>query len=291
MDNNIEKHYVHTNGVHLHVLQAGPIDGPLVILLHGFPEFAYAWRQQISYLASAGFRVWAPDQRGYNLSDKPKGIASYTLDKLAKDVIGLIDAAKRKETFLVGHDWGGSVAWYVAAKYPTRITKMIVLSMPHRNVMKEHLRFNPLQRRKSRYIFYFQIPWLPELRMKLQNFKNLKEVLKYSSRPGTFSNADLKTYYRAWSKPKAYHSMINWYRAAIQKAPKYEHNPKIIVPTLLIWGELDQFLGIEMAQSSIDLCENGRLFIIKEATHWIQHEEADQVNKLINTFFQDILTD
>lgn len=288
---NIENHYINTNGVHLNVLQAGPIDGPLVILLHGFPEFSYAWRRQIPYLASAGFRVWVPDQRGYNLSDKPTGIASYTLDKLAKDVLGLIEAAEHKHAFLVGHDWGGAVAWYVATKYPDRIIKMVVLNMPHGNVMKEHLRSNLVQRRRSRYIFFFQIPWLPEIRMKLQKYKDLRSVLKNSSLPGTFSDSDLEIYTQAWAKPKAYHSMINWYRAAIQKPKNYEDKPKIIVPTLLIWGELDKFLGIEMAQPSIDLCENGRLVIIEGATHWVQHEKSDQVNHLITSFFQSSLTD
>ena len=285
--NIIEDHYININGVRLHILQSGPIEGPLIILLHGFPEFSYAWRRQIPYLASIGFRVWAPDQRGYNLSDKPKGIAAYTLDELAKDVIGMIDAAKQKQAFLAGHDWGGSVAWYVSTKYPERIKKMIVLNMPHRNIMKEHLRSNLLQRQRSKYIFFFQIPWLPEIRMKLQNFKGLKKVLKYSSHPGTFNDTDPDIYYQVWSKPRAYHSMLNWYRAAIQKPPVYENNPKIIVPTLLIWGELDNFLGVEMAQPSIDLCENGRLVIIEEATHWVQHEKAEQVNKLMAGFFQD----
>jgi len=284
---NIEDHYINTNGVQLHILQAGPIKGPLVILLHGFPEFSYAWRRQIPYLVSVGFRVWAPDQRGYNLSDKPKGIASYTLDELAKDVIGLIDAAEQKQAFLVGHDWGGAVAWHVASKYPERIAKMVVLNMPHRNVMKRHLRSNTVQRRKSRYIYFFQIPWLPEIRMKLQNFKGLRSALEHSSLPGTFSDSDLEIYAQAWAKPKAYHSMINWYRAAMQRPAIYEDQPKIIVSTLLIWGELDKFLGIEMAQPSIDLCENGRLVIVKGATHWVQHEKTDHVNKLITTFFQD----
>ncbi len=284
---NIEDHYVNTNGVQLHVLQAGPVDGPLVILLHGFPEFSYAWRLQIPYLASAGFRVWVPDQRGYNLSDKPKGIAPYTLDQLAKDVIGLIDAAEHQRAFLVGHDWGGAVAWYVATKYPDRIRKMVVLNMPHGKVMQEHLRSNPIQRRRSRYIFFFQIPWLPEIRMKLQNFKGLRKALEHSSLPGTFSESDLEIYAQAWAKPKAYHSMINWYRAAIKKPPRYERDPKVTVPTLLIWGEADDFLGSEMAQPSIDLCESGRLVMIEGATHWVQHEKADQVNQLVSVFFQD----
>ena len=118
-----DHHDVNTNGIRLHVVQAGPQNGPLVILLHGFPEFWYGWRHQISYLANAGYRVWVPDQRGYNLSDKPKGIAAYNLDHLANDIIGLIDAAGQQKVFLVGHDWGAAVTWWVANKYPERLER------------------------------------------------------------------------------------------------------------------------------------------------------------------------
>jgi len=285
---NIESHYVKTNGVNLHVLQAGSVKDPLVILLHGFPEFSYAWRKQIPYLVEAGYRVWAPDQRGYNLSDKPRGIGSYTVDELVKDVIGLIDAAEEKNAFLVGHDWGGAVAWHVATKYPDRINKMVVLNMPYPKVMNEHLRSNAIQRKRSNYIYFFQIPWLPEIRMKLQNYRGLRDALTNSSLPGTFSDEDLKKYTSAWSKPKAYHSMINWYRAAVQKPVYYEDKPKVTVPTLLIWGELDKFLGIEMAQPSINLCEDGHLIIIEGATHWVQHEKAEEINNLITSFFHNV---
>jgi pimeloyl-ACP methyl ester carboxylesterase len=284
----IEEHCVLTNGVRLHVLQAGPIEGPLVILLHGFPEFSYAWTKQISYLAQYGYRVWAPDQRGYNLSDKPKGITSYKLDELVKDIIGLIDAAGQKKAFLVAHDWGGSVAWRIATSYPERIVKMVVLNSPHGKVMKEHLQSNPTQRKRSRYMYYFQIPLLPEIRIKLENFKSLKNALINSSLLDTFSDLDLEKYSKAWSRPRAYHSMINWYRAAFQKPSHYENDIKIVVPTLLIWGELDKFLGVEMAQESINLCHNGRLLIVKDATHWVQHEKTDEVNKLITSFFQEL---
>lgn len=284
---NIEDHYVETNGIQLHVLQAGPIEGPLVILLHGFPEFSYAWRQQIPYLASAGFRVWVPDQRGYNLSDKPSGIGAYTLDELAKDIIGLIDAAGQKHAFLVGHDWGGMVSWYIGANYPERIIKMVVLNAPHVNVFREYLRDNSLQRKKSRYIYLFQIPWLPEIRMKLKNFKGLEQALKMSSRSSTFTDADLRIYHKSWAQPKAYHSMINWYRAAIQKSSDFEINTQITIPTLLIWGALDNFLMKEMAQKSIDLCKNGHLVILKNSTHWLQHEEPEQVNRLLEEFLHD----
>ena len=150
--------YIETNGIRLHVAQAGSDDKPLVILLHGFPEFSYGWRKQIPYLVEAGYRVWAPDQRGYNLSDKPEGLAAYSIDELAADVIGLIDAAGEKKVFLVGHDWGAAVAWWVAAKYPERLKKLITLNVPHHSVMRKTLRSNFSQLRKSWYIGFFQIP-------------------------------------------------------------------------------------------------------------------------------------
>lgn len=281
----IESHYVKTNGIQLHVLKAGPLDGPLVILLHGFPEFSYAWRYQIPALANAGFQVWAPDQRGYNLSDKPKGIESYTLDELAKDLVGLIDASGHDQAYIVGHDWGGIVAWYTAEKYPERIKKMVILNAPHRKIMSDNLRNNPSQQAKSKYIYKFQTPWLPELRMKLQNYKSLKKALQVSSKPGSFSENDFRKYQEAWSRPKAYHSMINWYRALMQK-PLLNDNlsKKIEVPILLIWGEQDRYLGREMAQPSVDLCEEGRLIVIKDAGHWILYEKTEEVNRFIEAF-------
>lgn len=283
----MDHQYIETNGIRLHVLQDGPKEGPLVILLHGFPEFSYGWRQQIPYLASAGYRVWSPDQRGYNLSDKPDGIAAYTLDELAADVVGLIDAAGQKQVFLVGHDWGAAVAWWLAAKYPDRLTKLVVMNVPHWVVMQKHLRSNFAQLRKSWYIFLFQIPRIPEILARLQHWNMPTQALKKSSRPDTFTNSDLDQYRQAWSQPNAFRSMLNWYRALVQKLPTPPADPRITMPTLLIWGAQDKFLGREMAQPSIDLCDDGQLVFIEEATHWVQHEEADRVNELIHTFLRD----
>ena len=283
----MDNQYISTNGISLHVVQSGPKEGPLVILLHGFPEFSYAWRRQIPYLASAGYRVWAPDQRGYNLSDKPNGIAAYSLDELAADVIGLIDAAGQKRVFLVGHDWGAAVAWWMAAKYPDRISKLVVINVPHWVVMQKFIRHSFAQLRKSWYILFFQIPWLPERLARLQQWNSLSKIMRSSSRDGTFTRNDLEQYRNAWSQPKAYRSMLNWYRAFVQKPPTPPANPRITVPTLLIWGAQDKFLGREMAQPSIDLCDDGRLVFIEEATHWVLHEEADRVNELIDSFLQD----
>lgn len=278
--------YIETNGIRLHVLQDGPKDGPLVILLHGFPEFSYAWKQQIPFLMSAGYRVWVPDQRGYNLSDKPNGLAAYSLDELAADVVGLIDAAGQARVFLVGHDWGAAVAWWIAAKYPERLSKMVVMNVPHGAVMRKHLR-GLAQLQKSWYIFFFQIPWLPEMLAQRNRWNLIVKLLKASSRRGTFTHDDLDKYREAWSQPKAFQAMLNWYRAFVQKPPKPPTTSRISVPTLLIWGAKDTALGREMAQPSIDLCDDGQLVFIEEASHWVQHEAAEQVNKLIENFLHD----
>ncbi len=283
--------FIETNGICLHVLQDGPEEGPLVILLHGFPEYSYCWKHQIPYLAAAGYRVWTPDQRGYNISDKPDGIASYSLDELAADVIGLIDAAGQEKIFLIGHDWGAAVAWWVAGKYPDRLLKIVIINVPHWAVIQKHLRSNFSQLLKSWYFFFFQLPQIPELLGRQCNWYLLTKMLKNSSRKNTFSKNDLDKYREAWSQPKAFSSMLNWYRSMIQKPPAPPSNPRITVPTLLIWGIKDNFLGKEMAQPSIDLCDDGRLILIEEATHWVQHEEAKRVNEAIYHFIRKEIKD
>lgn len=273
--------FVETNGPQLHVVQAGPTDGPLMILLHGFPEFWYGWRHQIDTLAEAGFWVWAPDQRGYNLSDQPVGIGPYCLDTLAADVIGLIDAAGRQKAVIVGHDWGAAVAWWAAIVYPERIERLVVLNVPHPIVMKRFARRDLGQMFRSWYIGFFQIPWLPEALSRLGNWSMLVQTLRRSSRSGTFTDADIQQYRTAWSQPGAFTAMVNWYRAVLQKPPSRQTSIRVTAPTLLIWGVHDRFLKREMAQLSMDLCDNGRIVFFEKATHWVQHEEAERVNELI----------
>jgi len=277
--------FVSTNGVRLHLVEAGPEDGRLLILLHGFPELWYGWRRHIEPFAAAGFRVQVPDQRGYNLSDKPAGIASYRLDRLAGDVVGLIDAAGRERACVVGHDWGGAVAWWVGVNHSARLERLALLNIPHPLVMRRHLVHNRAQRRKSWYIFAFQLPWLPEARMRRNDWAYGVRALTATSRPGTFSEADLAVYREAWSQPGALTAMIDWYRAALRKPPPRPASPRVTAPTLLLWGKDDRFLGQEMAQPSIDLCDDGRLVFL-EASHWVQHEEAGEVQRLIGEFLR-----
>jgi pimeloyl-ACP methyl ester carboxylesterase len=271
-------------GVRLHVVEAGPEDGPLLILLHGFPEFWYGWRRQIGPLAAAGFRVQVPDQRGYNLSDKPRGVSSYNLDRLAEDVVGLIDAAGVAKARVVGHDWGGVVGWWLGIRHPQRLERLALLNIPHPVVMERSLRHSSVQRKKSRYMFLFQLPWLPERIFRRKGFAYAEKTLRVSSRPGTFSDEDVARYKEAWSQPGAVRSMLHWYRAALRARPRRPKSPRVTVPTLLIWGTKDRFLGQEMAEASIALCDQGRLELIPEATHWVQLEEPERVNRLLVEF-------
>ena len=281
----IEHHYIETNGIRLHVAQAGPADGPLVILLHGFPEFWYGWRRQIEPLARAGYRVWAPDQRGYNLSDKPQGLAAYDIAELARDVVGLIDASGRQKCFLAGHDWGAAVAWTVALSYPERIEKLAILNVPHPAVMFRTLRSSPAQLRKSWYMFFFQIPLLPEAMLRTNDWAGAVEMLRRSSLPGSFTEQDFEQYRQAWWRKGAFTSMLNWYRAIIQHPPAMPADPRLRLPTLVLWGKRDIALSHEMAQLSIDLCEDGQLIFFENATHWVQHDEAEAVTAYLIGFF------
>ncbi|MGC9347118.1 MAG: alpha/beta fold hydrolase [Anaerolineae bacterium] len=284
----LEKRFLQTGTIRLHVVAAGPEDGPTLVLLHGFPEFWYGWRHQIPALAEAGYRVVVPDQRGYNLSDKPKGIQAYAADLLVHDVVNLVAATGQEKIVLVGHDWGAMVAWWVAERYPETIAKLVVINVPHPAVMRHHLRpgQNPRQLLRSWYTGFFQLPRLPETLLRLGNWTLMTRALQRSSLPGTFSADDLVRYRKAWSQPGAITAMINWYRAAYRRntdAPRTESNA-ITVPTLLIWGAQDPFLGEEMAHPSIRRCEDGRLELIQTATHWIHHEKPDLANSLISHF-------
>ena len=276
---------VKANGLEFEVAVCG--DGPrFALMMHGFPECGFSWRHQMPMLANKGYTVWAPDLRGYGGSDRPGRVRDYRMRNLVDDVTGLIDAAGAKETLLVGHDWGGAIAWIFALAGIRPLERLIVMNLPHPRLFRRGLR-SWKQLRRSWYIFFFQLPWLPEALYQMQNWRLACRTLVKSSRPGTFSLDDLNAYRKAWSQPEAYTCMVNWYRAIIQRPPSPLKNPRISIPTLLIWGAKDRFLGREMAQPSIDFCDKGRLVFFEEATHWVQHEEADKVNRLLIEFLNE----
>jgi epoxide hydrolase 4 len=278
----------HINGIALHVVLAGPASGKPLIFLHGFPEFWFAWRLQIDHFVSSGYRVIIPDQRGYNLSDKPAGIANYSIDLLARDIVGLLDTVVGSKAFVVGHDWGAGITWYLAARYPERVSRTAMLSVPHPRVFIKNLIINPAQLQKSSYILFFQLPWLPECILRRRDWALLVRVLRNTSPPGVFSDPDLEQYKKSWAKKGALTAMLNWYRAALLSPSKFAADSeasRVKDPTLLIWGKNDQFTGEAMAKESLQYCDDGHFEMFETATHWVQHEEPAQVNTLLSQFF------
>lgn len=284
----IEHVYVETNGIKLHVAQKGPKEGEVVLLLHGFPEFWYGWKHQIAALAGNGFRVWAPDQRGYNLSDKPKKVREYQMDYLVEDIVGLIKQTGKEKVFLVGHDWGGLVAWKVAKEYPELINKLVILNAPHLSAMSKHVRKHPSQLLKSSYILFFQLRGIPEKMASRSDWQLATEAIQNTSNEGTFSKNDLKEYRLAWSKPNAMQSMINWYRANLNFFASAKVTDQITVPTYVIWGMKDQFLSWKLAEKSLEFCDQGQGTLLGESTHWLHHEKPEQISHLITNFISAI---
>ena len=276
---------LHNGPIEVHAVAAGPPVGPVVVLLHGFPEFWYSWRKQIEPLAAAGFRVIVPDQRGYNKSSKPRGAACYALSELTSDVLAIADQLGQERIFLAGHDWGAAVAWSVALLHPQRIAKLAILNVPHPSVMRRCLKTNRRQLRRSWYMFFFQLPWLPEAAFSAFDFRLGVRSLVRSSRPNTFSSEDLTQYRSAWSQPHALSSMINWYRAAFRFRTKFPDS-SVHVPTRILWGERDAFLLAEMAHDSLRYCDSAELYTFAQASHWLQHEEPARVSELLIDFFR-----
>ena len=284
----LEFRVVNVNGIALHVVLAGPPSGKPLIFLHGFPEFWFAWRHQIDHFVSLGYRVIIPDQRGYNLSDKPAGIASYSIDLLARDIVGVLNTMTDSKAFVVGHDWGAAVAWYLAACYSERVSRTAMLSVPHPRIFIRNLLMNPAQLRRSWYILFFQLPWLPECILRRRDWALLVGALRNTSPPGVFSDSDLEQYKKSWAREGALTAMLNWYRAALLSPSTFALDPKasrVKVPMLLIWGKNDQFAGEAMARESLQYCDDGHLEVFETASHWVQHEEPTRVNTLLSQFF------
>ena len=281
----METLFFQNGSVRLHAVALGPQGGPVVVLLHGFPEFWYGWHAQIEPLAAAGFRVIVPDQRGYNLSSKPSGAAAYALTELVSDVMTIADELGREKIFLVGHDWGAAVAWSAALLHPQRIAKLVVINVPHPSVMRRFVMKRARQMIRSWYIFFFQLPYMPEAFFSAFDFRVGARSLVRSSRPGTFSPEDLAQYRAAWSQPGALTAMINWYRALFRYRVKFPDRT-VRAPTRILWGERDAFLLAEMAQESLRYCASAELFTFANASHWLQHEEPARVSELLIDFFR-----
>jgi pimeloyl-ACP methyl ester carboxylesterase len=259
-----------------------------VILLHGFPEFWWGWRHQIPALAAIGRRVIALDMRGYNQSGKPKGVEPYQIQHLTGDVKALIEHLGYERAAVVGHDWGGGVAWAFALMHPERLERLAILNLPHPARMAAGMR-TLRQLRKSWYIFFFQIPGLPEWSSQRNHFAILKRAFTAPpAQAGVFTAADLDAYERAWAQPGALTAMFNYYRAFLKGARRSMGllGRRIEHPVLVLWGERDPYLGKELATPPVDLVPSSRVRFFPEASHWVQHEQAAAINAELVAFLR-----
>ena len=279
----IREGYAEIGDQRLHYVEAG--EGPLVVLLHGFPEFWYGWRRQIEPLAAAGFRVVAPDMRGYNLSSKPDGVAAYDVGQLADDIQGLIGERGAETAMLVGHDWGGTAAWYTAMNHPEVVDRLAILNAAHPRKLSQGLH-HPGQLRKSWYFFFFDVPDLPESVVHANDWRFLRHFLRDAD--PAYTPEEIDSYIEAWSQPGAATGMVNYYRSSVRTSPKRAEAAlrPVDAPTLVIWGQQDRYLGEELAEPDHDDVPNlDRVERLPDASHWVHHDEAERVNQALTDFF------
>ena len=278
---------IETNGVKLHCAIQGK--GPTMIFLHGFPEFWYCWKNQIPEF-STKFRVVAPDMRGYNLSEKPEGVEQYRLDLLVKDILGLVKALDGERIVLVGHDWGGIVAWAFAMKHPEFLKSLVILNAPHPALFARELRDNPKQKRASEYTLMFSSLRGEEI-LTRRNYQYLQAaVFDGSLDPEVFLEQDRAQYLKAWSQPGAVTGGLNYYRANMSEGEVFTCVQQdsmygvIHVPTMVIWGEKDTALTLGLLNGLEKHVKSLTIKRIPEATHWVQHDEPRLVNRYIWNF-------
>ncbi len=269
--------------VRLHCAEAG--SGPLVLLLHGFPECWVSWRRQLPALAQAGFRAVAPDLRGYGKSDKPAGLDAYRVEVLARDVARLVEALGAERAHVVGHDWGGAVAWFFAMWHPERLDRLGVLNAPHPARFSRALR-RPRQFLRSSYMLFLQLPWLPEALLRAGDFALLRRLFRRDpARPGAYTDADIEEIVASAREPGALRGMVDWYRAIVRR-PSHTRWKPIDRPVQVIWGEKDRYLGREIAEPSREWVPDLRFTAIPEASHWVQADAPEKVSALLIEFLR-----
>jgi pimeloyl-ACP methyl ester carboxylesterase len=270
-------------GVGLHVVMAGT--GPLVVLLHGFPEHWVSWRHQMEPLVAAGFSVAAPDLRGYNLSDRPAMRDAYHLRFLVEDVVHVIRATGHERAHVIGHDWGGIIAWTFAGTHPELLDKLVIMNAPHMRLYLEKAR-HPPQLFRAWYVLFFHMPALPERLLSAANFAAIRVMFRQlPARRGTFSEDDIETYVAALRQPGALTAGLNYYRAlrtpgglSLARAARTD------AETLIIWGERDPALGLELLQGLERVAPRARVHRLPDVSHWVQNEAPDEVNRVLVEF-------
>lgn len=264
----------------------GDTDAPLVILLHGFPECWATWRQQVEPLVAAGYRVLVPNMIGYGHSDKPKRIADYRMDLICDDIRALMRDAGHSQCHLVGHDWGGAIAWWFGIHYSHELLSLSILNAPHPRAFLSQLRRSPRQLLKSWYIFFFQLPWLPEWVIRAGNYRMLANAIKNTSTPGAYQPQDWQQLNEHWRIPGALTACLNYYRAMLRHRPKISGKAMVTAPTQILWGEKDLALTLVMATESHKRCEQGQLTTYPDATHWLAHDKPDEITEKLLHWFE-----
>jgi pimeloyl-ACP methyl ester carboxylesterase len=271
-------------GVRLHAVEAGPDEGPLALLLHGFPDCWYGWARQIPALVGMGYRVVALDQRGYNLSDKPRDLAAYGLDRLTADILAVLRDLGREKAVVIGHDWGGVVAWRLAMDYPHAVERLIILNAPHPRAMAREMRRGWAQRLRSSYAVFFQLPWLPEALLTLSPQATARLFFRQlGTQSDVVSEEDVEMLAAALAQPGAMTAALNWYRAAV-RFPPARRTADIQQPTLVLWGTADPALGIELTEGLDAWVPGLSLHYFPGVGHWVHLEAAAEVNAEIAAF-------
>lgn len=279
--------YIHlsTTGIRMEILSIGK--GPVMLCLHGFPEMAKSWRHQLDYFGQRGFLVAAPNMRGYGATDRPR--RGYDVDSLADDIAGVVKYYDRKSAIIVGHDWGGVVAWHFAYRYPGQTRALIIMNAPHPVRFEEVLRTSRRQRIMSLYMMAFQMPELPELYLGFNRARPVAEIMRRSAvRKEAFTDGDLREYSRYMARRGALRAGLEYYREARRGAfrlRKFYRGKKITAPTLVIWAQQDRFLSPELAQG-LERFIDAPLEIapIENCGHWVQQEAAAEVNEAMGNF-------
>lgn len=293
MEPDVQHEYIETNGLRLHVAVAGPEEGRVVLLLHGAPDCWYGWRHQIRHLAGQGYRVLAPDLRGFNLSDKPRSVAAYNTDDTVADVLGILDWAagklpgdREQKPVIVGHDWGAVVAWWAITLFPARFDRAVIVNIPHPLVMRKLMKKNLRYALRFSYFALFQVPFLPEALLPLKNYRLFTLATRDGARKSAFSEEDIAFYRETWSQPGAMKGIMNWYRGMLRYPTRQKKFLPIRMPVHIVWGKRDPVSSWEMAQPCLDICEAGQITYFEKATHWPQQEFPERMNALLQDFLE-----
>ena len=257
--------------------------GPDVALcLHGFPESRYSWRNQLPMLAGQGWHAVAPDLRGYGGTTRPVGRAEYRMERLVEDVAALFDALGARTRLLVAHDWGALIAWQFAIEKLRDLDGLIVMNVPHPAVFRRVLRRSPRQLARSWYVFFFQLPALPELMLGAAGARAVGQAFSgMAVNKAAFPPDVLAHYRKAASQPGALTAMINYYRANLLSLAARAEPPLLHTPTLMVWGEQDTALGLELTEGYAPYVADFTLRRLPGVSHWVQQEAPDQVNAIM----------